>query len=67
LSKKINEENFLTKQNIEWNPQSLRKASCAANVIDKMADDIEAELYQQGRQELPAQSSANMVMTSLKK
>jgi transcriptional repressor NrdR len=34
--------------------------------VDKLADDIEAELYRQGRAEVPAAAIGDMVMERLK-
>jgi transcriptional repressor NrdR len=47
--------------------KAFEKRPVAANVIDKVADDIEAELYQQGRQEVNSAVIGDMVMTQLKK
>ena len=47
--------------------KAFEKRPIAANVIDKVADDIEAELYKQGRQEVPSTVIGDMVMAHLKK
>jgi transcriptional repressor NrdR len=46
--------------------KAFEKRPVAANAIDKVADDIEAELYKQGRQEVQSALIGDMVMTSLK-
>ena len=46
--------------------KAFEKRPVAANVIDKVADDIEAELYKQGRQEVQSAVIGDMVMTGLK-
>ena len=47
--------------------KAFEKRSIAANVIDKVADEIETELFKQGRQEVPSTVIGDMVMTHLKK
>ena len=47
--------------------KAFEKRPIAANVIDKVADDIESELYKVGRQEVPSTVIGDMVMTHLKK
>ena len=47
--------------------KAFEKRPIAANVIDKVADDIEAELYKQGKQEVPSTVIGDMVMAHLKK
>ena len=46
--------------------KAFEKRPIAANVIDKVADDIEAELYKQGKQEVASTIIGDMVMTHLK-
>ena len=46
--------------------KAFEKRPVAANVIDKVADDIEAELYKQDKQEIPSTVIGDMVMASLK-
>ena len=46
--------------------KAFEKRPVAANTIDKIADDIEAGLYKQGRQEVQSAIIGDMVMTSLK-
>ena len=46
--------------------KACEKRPIAANVIDKVAEDIEAELYKQGRQEVASTVIGDMVMTHLK-
>ncbi len=46
--------------------KAFEKRPVAAHVIDKIADDIEAELYKQGKQEVPSTVVGDMVMASLK-
>ena len=46
--------------------KAFEKRPVAANTIDKVADDIEAELFKQGRQEVQSAIIGDMVMTSLK-
>jgi transcriptional repressor NrdR len=47
--------------------KAFEKRPIAANVIDKVADDIENELYKQGRQEVSSTVIGDMVMAHLKK
>jgi transcriptional repressor NrdR len=46
--------------------KAFEKRPVAANTIDKIADDIETELYKQGRQEVQSEIIGDMVMTRLK-
>jgi transcriptional repressor NrdR len=46
--------------------KAFEKRPVAANTIDQIADDIEAELYKQGRQEVHSAIIGDMVMASLK-
>jgi transcriptional repressor NrdR len=46
--------------------KAFEKRPVPAHVIDKIADDIEAELYKQGKQEVPSTVIGDMVMASLK-
>jgi transcriptional repressor NrdR len=46
--------------------KAFEKRPVPANIIDKIADDIEAELYKQGKQEVPSPVIGDMVMASLK-
>jgi transcriptional repressor NrdR len=46
--------------------KAFEKRPVAANTIDKIADDIEAGLYKQGRQEVQSAIIGDMVMNSLK-
>jgi transcriptional repressor NrdR len=46
--------------------KAFEKRPVAANTIDQIADDIEAELYKQGRQEVQSAVIGDMVMASLK-
>ncbi|MGP8079044.1 MAG: transcriptional regulator NrdR [Dehalococcoidales bacterium] len=46
--------------------KAFEKRPVAANMIDKVADDIEAELFKQGRQEVQSAVIGDMVMTKLK-
>ena len=46
--------------------KAFEKRPVAAHVIDKIADDIEVELYKQGKQEVPSTVIGDMVMASLK-
>jgi len=46
--------------------KAFEKRPVAANTIDKVADDIEAGLFKQGRQEVQSAIIGDMVMTSLK-
>jgi len=46
--------------------KAFEKRPVAANKIDKIADDIEAELFKQGRQEVQSAVIGDMVMTKLK-
>jgi transcriptional repressor NrdR len=46
--------------------KAFEKRPVAANTIDKVADDIEAGLYKQGRQEVQSAIIGDMVMNSLK-
>ena len=45
--------------------KAFEKRPVAANTIDKIADDIEAGLYKQGRQEVQSAIIGDMVMNSL--
>jgi transcriptional repressor NrdR len=47
--------------------KAFEKRPVTANAIDKVADDIEAELYKEGRQEVPSTVIGDMVMAHLKK
>jgi transcriptional repressor NrdR len=47
--------------------KAFEKRPVAANIIDKVADDIETELYKEGRQEVPTTVIGDMVMAHLKK
>jgi len=47
--------------------KAFEKRPIAANVIDKVADDIESELYKEGRSEVPSTVIGDMVMAHLKK
>jgi transcriptional repressor NrdR len=46
--------------------KACEKRPIAAQTIDKIADDIEVELYKQGKQEVPSAVIGDMVMASLK-
>jgi transcriptional repressor NrdR len=46
--------------------KAFEKRPVPANVIDKVVNDIEAELYKQGKQEVPSTVIGDMVMASLK-
>ena len=46
--------------------KAFEKRPVAANTIDQIADDIEAELYKQGRKEVHSAIIGDMVMASLK-
>ncbi len=46
--------------------KAFEKRPVAAPVVDKVADDIEAELYKQGKKEVPSTVIGDMVMTRLK-
>ena len=46
--------------------KAFEKRPVAAHVIDKVADDIEADLYKQGKQEVPSVVIGDMVMAHLK-
>ena len=46
--------------------KAFEKRPVAANRIEQIADDIEAELYKQGRQEVQSAIVGDMVMASLK-
>jgi transcriptional repressor NrdR len=46
--------------------KAFEKRTVAANVVDKVADDIESELYKQGKQEVPSTVIGDMVMANLK-
>ncbi len=46
--------------------KACEKRPIPAHLIDKMADDIEAELYKQGSQEIPSTAIGDMVMAGLK-
>jgi transcriptional repressor NrdR len=47
--------------------KAFEKRPVAANVINKVADDIENELYKQGKQEVSSSVIGDMVMGHLKK
>ena len=47
--------------------KAFEKRPVAANAIEKVADDIEAELYKQGKQEVASTVIGDMVMAQLKK
>jgi transcriptional repressor NrdR len=47
--------------------KAFEKRPIAAHVIEKLAEDIEAELFKQGKQELPSAVIGDMVMENLKK
>lgn len=46
--------------------KAFEKRPIAAHVIEQLADDIETELYNQGKQEIPSAVIGDMVMESLK-
>jgi transcriptional repressor NrdR len=46
--------------------KAFEKRPIAANVIEKVADDVEAELYKQGKQEVASTVIGDMVMMHLK-
>ena len=46
--------------------KACEKRPLPTGVVDKLADDIEAELYQQGKAEIPSAVIGDMVMTGLK-
>lgn len=46
--------------------KACEKRPITAHVIDKLADDIEIELYKQGKQEIASTDIGDMVMSSLK-
>ena len=46
--------------------KAFEKRPVAASTIDKVADDIEAELYKQGKQEVHSAIIGDMVMANLK-
>jgi len=47
--------------------KAFEKRPVAAGIIDQVADDIEAELYKQGKQEVSSTLIGDMVMAHLKK
>jgi transcriptional repressor NrdR len=47
--------------------RAFEKRPVAAGIIDKIADDIESELYKEGRQEVTSAVIGDMVMAHLKK
>jgi len=47
--------------------KACEKRPLPTGAIDKLADDIEAELYQQGKAEIPSAAIGDMVMEGLKK
>ena len=47
--------------------KAFEKRPVAARVIDQVADDIEAELYKQGKQEVSSTVIGDMVMANLRK
>ncbi len=47
--------------------KACEKRPLPSGTIDKLADDIEAELYQQGKAEIPSTIIGDMVMAGLKK
>jgi transcriptional repressor NrdR len=47
--------------------KAFEKRPVAAGIIDKVADDIENELYKEGMQEVPTAVIGDMVMSHLKK
>ena len=46
--------------------KACEKRPLPIGIVDKLADDIEAELYQQGKAEIPSAVIGDMVMTGLK-
>lgn len=46
--------------------KACEKRPLPAGAIDKLADDIEAELYHQGKSEIPSSAIGDMVMDKLK-
>lgn len=44
----------------------MRKKTLPTGTVDKLADDIEAELYQMGKTEVPSRVIGDMVMEKLK-
>ena len=46
--------------------KACEKRPLPTGTVDKLADDIEAELYRQGRAEVPADAVGDMVMERLK-
>ncbi len=46
--------------------KACEKRPLPADIVDKLADDIEAELYHQGRSEVPSRLVGDMVMQRLK-
>ncbi|MFC2048110.1 transcriptional regulator NrdR [Chloroflexota bacterium] len=46
--------------------KACEKRPLPTGTVDKLADDIEAELYQQGKTEIPGTLIGDMVMTRLK-
>ncbi|MBI4283478.1 MAG: transcriptional repressor NrdR [Chloroflexi bacterium] len=47
--------------------KACEKRPLPTGTVDKLADDIEAELYQQGKAEIPSAVIGDMVMEKLKK
>ncbi|MBN1643223.1 MAG: transcriptional repressor NrdR [Dehalococcoidales bacterium] len=46
--------------------KAFEKRPVASHVIDKLADDIEAELYRQGKQEISSSLIGDMVMANMR-
>jgi len=46
--------------------KACEKRPLPAGAVDKLADDIEAELYQQGKAEIPSTAIGDMVMARLR-
>jgi len=46
--------------------KAFEKRPVASRVIEKLADDIEADLYRQGKQEIPTYLIGDMVMENMK-
>lgn len=67
IKKDLRREEFDKNKLLAGIRKACEKRPLPTGTIDKLADDIEAELYRQGKAEIPAAVIGDMVMERLKK
>jgi len=66
IKKDQRREEFSREKLLSGIRKACEKRSLPAGTVDKLADDIEAELYQMGKTEIPSDVIGDMVMARLK-